>query len=97
VCKSAERLILLSGTPALSRPIELYSQISLVSPKLFRYVTEFGMRYCDGKKTSFGHDFTGSSNMPELNLLLQNTYVCLDFVCVSFDTELGSVSSSVVP
>ena len=65
------RLVLLSGTPALSRPIELYSQISLLMPKLFPYVTDFGMRYCDGKKTTFGHDFAGSGNMEELKVLLE--------------------------
>ena len=37
ISTKAKRLILLSGTPALSRPIELYSQISLIAPKLFRY------------------------------------------------------------
>ena len=37
IAKKAKRLILLSGTPALSRPIELYSQISLIAPKLFRF------------------------------------------------------------
>ncbi|XP_008477957.1 SWI/SNF-related matrix-associated actin-dependent regulator of chromatin subfamily A-like protein 1 homolog, partial [Diaphorina citri] len=33
--KSARRCILLSGTPALSRPIELYSQINAIDPKFF--------------------------------------------------------------
>ena len=31
------------------------------------------MRYCDGKKTHFGYDFSGSSNMAELRLLLEKT------------------------
>ena len=39
IARKAKRLILLSGTPALSRPIELYSQISLIAPKLFRSVS----------------------------------------------------------
>lgn len=77
IVKSARRLILLSGTPALSRPMELYSQISLVMPKMFPYATEFGMRYCNGKKVSFGskshYDFSGSSNMDELKMLLEET------------------------
>ena len=33
--KAAKRVILLSGTPALSRPSELYTQITSVEPKLF--------------------------------------------------------------
>ena len=78
ILKNTERIVLLSGTPALSRPIELYSQISIICPKLFTYPTHYGMRYCDGKKISFGfrgshYDFSGSSNMEELKLLLQET------------------------
>ena len=52
VLKDCSRLLLLSGTPALSRPIELYSQINMIDPKLFPYATDFGMRYCDGKKVN---------------------------------------------
>jgi SNF2 family DNA or RNA helicase len=33
--KNVRRIMMLSGTPALSRPIELYPQISAISPKLF--------------------------------------------------------------
>jgi len=32
---SARRVVMLSGTPALSRPAELYPQISAINPKLF--------------------------------------------------------------
>ena len=65
VLKNCARIILCSGTPALSRPIELYSQINLIDPKLFPYVTDFGMRYCEGKKVNFGpnkshYDFQGN-------------------------------------
>jgi len=72
--KSCRNLILLSGTPALSRPMELYSQITALQPKLFRWVSEFGNRYCDGKMKIIGTkeipDYSGSSHMQELSLLL---------------------------
>ena len=75
IAKSAKRMILLSGTPALSRPSELYSQISLVDSAIFPYFPDFGMRYCNGKKVLFGgkegFDFSGSSNMQELKLILE--------------------------
>ncbi|KAK2584538.1 hypothetical protein KPH14_006907 [Odynerus spinipes] len=70
----ARRIILLSGTPALSRPIELYTQINLVSPNFMKF-QEYGIRYCAGEKKSFGWDFTGSSNMQELQLLLKSTCI----------------------
>ncbi|PNF23884.1 hypothetical protein B7P43_G13718, partial [Cryptotermes secundus] len=69
--KNVKRVLMLSGTPALSRPIELYPQISAINPKLFPSFFEFGMRYCAGVKNSFGWDFKGSSNMKELQLLLE--------------------------
>jgi len=33
---------------------------------------EFGIRYCAGVKNTFGWDFKGSSNMKELQLLLES-------------------------
>ncbi|UYV83104.1 SMARCAL1 [Cordylochernes scorpioides] len=69
----AKRVILLSGTPALSRPMELYTQIALVSPGLFTSVQVFGMRYCDGQVKPWGHDYSGSSNMKELGIILEET------------------------
>ena len=50
VLKAAKRAILLSGTPALSRPVELYSQIDAINPALFPNFREFGIRYCGGYK-----------------------------------------------
>ena len=48
--QKAYRVILLSGTPALSKPQELFPQISAVDKKLFPKFHEFGVRYCDGKQ-----------------------------------------------
>ena len=47
--QNARRVILLSGTPALSRPSELYTQVSAVCPFMLKF-HDFGVRYCDGKQ-----------------------------------------------
>uniref|UniRef100_A0A8D8YLQ4 SWI/SNF-related matrix-associated actin-dependent regulator of chromatin subfamily A-like protein 1 n=1 Tax=Cacopsylla melanoneura TaxID=428564 RepID=A0A8D8YLQ4_9HEMI len=73
--KSARRCILLSGTPALSRPIELYSQINAIDPKFFPNMTDFGIRYCGGVKNHFGWDFSGSTNMEELKLVMEEKFM----------------------
>ncbi|XP_011876001.1 PREDICTED: SWI/SNF-related matrix-associated actin-dependent regulator of chromatin subfamily A-like protein 1 [Vollenhovia emeryi] len=70
ICAHARHIVLLTGTPALSRPIELYSQINLVVPRFMRY-EDYGVRYCAGQRTAFGWDFAGSSNLQELQLLLK--------------------------
>ena len=51
-----------------------------MDPKLFKYVTDFGMRYCDGRKLNFGqgksaHDFSGHSNMNELKILMEEKFM----------------------
>ncbi|UYV61263.1 SMARCAL1 [Cordylochernes scorpioides] len=73
LAKNAKRVILLTGTPALSKPIELYSQISLVDKKLFPTALDFGTRYCGGKKNLWDRDYSGSSNTKELQLVLEET------------------------
>ncbi|XP_066489145.1 SWI/SNF-related matrix-associated actin-dependent regulator of chromatin subfamily A-like protein 1 isoform X2 [Tiliqua scincoides] len=71
--KAAKRVILLSGTPALSRPAELYTQIAAVKPSFFSQFHAFGLRYCDAKQRPWGWDYSGSSNLGELKLLLEES------------------------
>uniref|UniRef100_A0A5S6JUW5 SWI/SNF-related matrix-associated actin-dependent regulator of chromatin subfamily A-like protein 1 n=1 Tax=Xenopus tropicalis TaxID=8364 RepID=A0A5S6JUW5_XENTR len=71
--KSAKRVMLLSGTPAMSRPAELYTQIAAVRPSFFPRFHDFGIRYCDAKQMPWGWDYSGSSNLNELKLLLEES------------------------
>ncbi|XP_005395742.1 PREDICTED: SWI/SNF-related matrix-associated actin-dependent regulator of chromatin subfamily A-like protein 1 [Chinchilla lanigera] len=71
ILKVAKRVILLSGTPAMSRPAELYTQIIAVKPTFFPQFHAFGLRYCDAKRLQWGWDYSGSSNLGELKLLLE--------------------------
>ncbi|CAM9826147.1 unnamed protein product, partial [Phaeothamnion confervicola] len=71
--KAARRIILLSGTPALSRPVELFTQLHALRPETWDSLHNFGLRYCAGKKGRFGWDYSGSSNIPELHALLRAT------------------------
>ncbi|KHN80273.1 Putative SMARCAL1-like protein [Toxocara canis] len=70
--KKALRVILLSGTPALSRPVELFSQIRIIDPKIFPNFRDFAIRYCDGKQGRFSFEAKGCTNSTELALILTN-------------------------
>ncbi|GBP14151.1 hypothetical protein EVAR_69261_1 [Eumeta japonica] len=72
--QKAKHVLLLSGTPALSRPLELFSQLHMVDKKFMSFM-EFTSRYCDGKQTNFGWDATGQSNLIELNVILKLKYM----------------------
>ncbi|XP_036213935.2 SWI/SNF-related matrix-associated actin-dependent regulator of chromatin subfamily A-like protein 1 [Bactrocera oleae] len=72
--QNARHVILLSGTPALSRPLELFTQIHLIDRKFMTF-REYTTRYCDGKQTNFGWDATGQSNLEELNVVLKEKFM----------------------
>lgn len=73
--KKAKRVVLLSGTPALSRPSELYSQLSFLDEHFFGNFINYSKRYCDGKTTNFGWDASGQSNLQELGILLNHKFM----------------------
>jgi len=69
--KGIERVIMLSGTPALSRPMELFPQLQVINPRLFPKLHEYGLRYCNGRQTLYGWDWRGHSNSKELHVILE--------------------------
>ena len=52
--KEAKRAIMISGTPALSRPIELYTQLNALNPVAWPDEREFGRRYCSSSGSNPG-------------------------------------------
>ncbi|XP_061974527.1 uncharacterized protein LOC133696369 isoform X1 [Populus nigra] len=68
--QKAQYAILLSGTPALSRPIELFKQLEALYPDVYKNVHEYGNRYCKGG--IFGV-YQGASNHEELHNLMKAT------------------------
>jgi SWI/SNF-related matrix-associated actin-dependent regulator 1 of chromatin subfamily A len=71
--RCVKRCILLSGTPALSRPLELFPQLQILDKRLFNSRHDFGLRYCNGKRTQFGWDFSGATHCTELHFVLERT------------------------
>lgn len=83
----AKRAFLLSGTPALSRPIELFTQLHAIAPKAWPHEKDFGRRYCimskaekKARQAASGAsaskswaEFSGASNIEELHMMLTAT------------------------
>jgi len=66
-----KRLMLLSGTPMLARPVELYNSLRLLRPDIFNDYNSFVNRYCDPKDNPYGgKDTSGAANIQELHYLL---------------------------
>lgn len=75
IIQKSKRVLLLTGTPILSRPVELYPLLTMLRPDLFHNFSVFGNRYCDPKRNFFGTDWTGSSCAKELNYILKNIMI----------------------
>ncbi len=63
--------ILLTGTPILNRPVELYSLLNIVRPGEWGSFMWYAKRYCNATKGYWGWDFSGSSNEEELKEKLE--------------------------
>ncbi|OAE20045.1 hypothetical protein AXG93_2584s1290 [Marchantia polymorpha subsp. ruderalis] len=70
VLQKAKYALLLTGTPALSRPIELFKQLQALQPSVYQKINEYGARYCMG---GFFGVWQGSSNHEELHALVKST------------------------
>ncbi|KAK1318625.1 CHD3-type chromatin-remodeling factor PICKLE [Acorus calamus] len=70
ILQKAQYVILLTGTPALSRPIELFKQLEALYPGVYKNVHEYGNKYCKGG--AFGL-YQGASNHEELHNLMKAT------------------------
>lgn len=71
--KLVKHSICLTGTPIKNRPMEIWSQTQMVDPKLFPKRFDFGTKFCNGHQTRFGWDFSGSSNLEELDRALRSS------------------------
>lgn len=68
--KKRKYILLLTGTPALNRPCELFPQCHILRPDIFKNFKSYSKRYCDGKIHPAGfYDYSGSSNKNELSWL----------------------------
>lgn len=72
--EQAARVVLITGTPALSRPVELYPQLAIINKRFANYF-QFTERYCEGHSDKFGYRATGSSNLAELNVVLRKKFM----------------------
>ena len=69
ICAHARQILMLSGTPFLNRPIELFNALYILDPKTWRSVREYGNRYCGG--LSERGLYQGATNLEELRARLK--------------------------
>ena len=79
VCRRAEHVVFLSGTPSLNKPFDLYNQINMIRRDVLPSTRDaFGVKYCDKRlvpcrflTSGFRVDYSGLCRSKELHLLLR--------------------------
>ena len=68
-------VILLSGTPILSRPGELFSLLNIIDPKTWQNWWDYARKYCAMRQTHWGIDTSGASNIDELHSRIKRYFI----------------------
>lgn len=69
----AKRKIMLTGTPIANRTAELFPLINYLDPVTWSNFFSYARRYCGATQGAHGWDFTGASNLEELQDKLRQT------------------------
>ena len=75
VLKKVKRMALLSGTPSLNKPFDLFLQVDALWPSLLGDMKRFATVYCNMQRMngSFFSMISAGKRLKELHILLQNT------------------------
>jgi SWI/SNF-related matrix-associated actin-dependent regulator 1 of chromatin subfamily A len=82
LCGRAARIIALSGTPIVNRPMEIYPLIKTLCPEAIDGIDQFqfGIKYCAGHQQQVTSskkvwNFDGASNLDQLGLRLRSNFM----------------------
>jgi superfamily II DNA or RNA helicase len=70
IAQQFQHVLMLTGTPMLAHPIELFPLLNLANAHAFPSYWQFATKFAGARKTKFGWDVKGASNLPELTRLL---------------------------
>ena len=63
IAKNLDGIVALSGTPILNRPNEFFTSLNMMLPAQFSNYWTYAQRYCNARRTDFGWDMSGASNI----------------------------------
>lgn len=67
LCKEVPHVVLLSGTPLVNRPWELFPSLHLLRPEEYSSPFSYGMEFCEGENSFGTWKFKGAKNLDKLH------------------------------
>lgn len=94
--KRIKHILALSGTPLTNRPAELFPTLNIIKPKQFSGWLEYAFRYCKPRRTPWGWQYKGATNIRELHRTLKKSMM-IRRLKKDVLKELPSKTRTVVP
>lgn len=69
--ENIDKKILITGTPIMNRPVEIFPLIHYIKPDEFFNFWSFVKRYCGATSNGYGWEFKGAENLDELRYRLR--------------------------
>lgn len=70
LCRGVPHVLMLTGTPLMNCPADLWSILNILQPKKFPTFFPFAVRHCDPQLKQWGWEFRGATNLKELHQTL---------------------------
>lgn len=95
IAKSAPFMLAMSGTPARSRPVQLWPVLNCINPSIFENFFAFAEYFGAPVETPFGRKYPGASHAKELHAELQK--IAIRRLKEEVLTDLPKKTRSIVP
>lgn len=96
VCRGVDRVLILTGTPLVNKPINLFPLVNLLRPDVFPSLMDFGAEFTFPSRRRWGMEYRGARNLPELHDRLTRTCLIRRRKRDVLD-QLPSLTTTVVP
>jgi len=73
LCRKRPHIVMMSGTPLTSRPAELWPALNILMPDQFNSFMTYAWDFCKPRRTPWGWEYKGATNLDELHGLLTDT------------------------
>lgn len=70
--QKAKRILLLTGTPLIQRPVDAFILLKIIRPDIFKAFKPYGDRYCNPTKGMFKIDYGGKDNIDEFKYIMKS-------------------------
>lgn len=75
IAQEISNIIMLTGTPLLSAPIEMFNMLNIIDPKVWNNYYSYATKFCGGRQGYWGFEAKGATNLNELRIKISKYFL----------------------